>query len=314
MLRTASTSVPASDVRSSSPRSAKVTNVTPARSATAGSMSWGRARSTRAIGPGAAATAARLTSTPFAPAQATTTSASATSPATALSGAQRAAYSAARRSARSGVRLTTTTSPAPRRTTVATVSAAMAPAPTTTTRRPVRSGQRAVESGRDQGRRRAVDAGLGMGALADPQGLLEEGVEHRADGALLLPEAEGVAGLAEDLRLADGHRVQSGGHAEEVGHRAVVVVDVEVRRRGRRRCRSPVRAGAPRCPRRCRGSGRPRRRSRAGCRWRPRSPRRRGGSRARPRSASRRHRCRRSPARAARSARTGARCRRRGPS
>ena len=86
-----------------------------------------------------------------------------------------------------------------------------------------------VERGRDEGRGRAVDAGLGVGPLADPEGLLEQGVEGRADRPELLAEAERVAGLAEDLGLADGHRVEPGGDLEEMRHSAVVVVDVEVR-------------------------------------------------------------------------------------
>ena len=229
MVRTASTSAPASDSWRSPARSARVTRVTPGRSTTDGSMSWGRARSTMASGPGAAATASRLIRTPEAPAQAMTTSASAISASRALSGAQRAAYSPASRSARSGVRLTTTTSPAPRRTTVAMARPAIAPAPTTTTRRPRHVVGGAVERGGDEGRGGPVDVGLGVGALADAQRLLEEGVEGRADGAELLAEAERVAGLAEDLGLADGHRVEAGRDLEEVGDGAVVVVDVEVR-------------------------------------------------------------------------------------
>ena len=74
-----------------------------------------------------------------------------------------------------------------------------------------------------------VDVGLGVRPLADPQRLLEQGVQGGADRAELLADAERVAGLAEDLRLADHHRVQPGGDVEEVGHGPVVVVDVEVR-------------------------------------------------------------------------------------
>ena len=87
---------------------------------------------------------------------------------------------------------------------------------------------RPVEGGGDERRRRAVDAGLGVGALADAQGLLEQGVEGRAHRAQLLAAAERVAGLAEDLGLADGHRVEPGRDLEQVGDGAVVVVDVEV--------------------------------------------------------------------------------------
>ena len=87
----------------------------------------------------------------------------------------------------------------------------------------------ALEGGADQRRGGAVDVGLGVGPLADAQRLLEEGVEGRADGAVLLADAQRLAGLAEDLALADDHRVESGGDLEEVRDGALVVVDVEVR-------------------------------------------------------------------------------------
>ena len=87
----------------------------------------------------------------------------------------------------------------------------------------------ALQRGTDQGGGGAIDRRLGVRTLADPQRLLEEGVEGRADAAVLLALAQRLAGLAEDLSLADHHRVETGGHLEEVGDRAVVVVDVEVR-------------------------------------------------------------------------------------
>ena len=52
--------------------------------------------------------------------------------------------------------------------------------------------------------------------------------EQLARRALLLGELPRVAHLAEDLALADDHRVEPGGDAEEVRDRAVVVVRVEV--------------------------------------------------------------------------------------
>ena len=152
--------------------------------------------------------------------------------------AARPPYCSASRAALACVRLRTTRSPTPRRGRVATASDAIAPAPTTT-RAPARRAaptccSARVERDRDQRRRGAVDVGLGVGALGDAERLLERGVERRADRAELLAEAERLAGLAEDLALADDHRVEPGGDVEEVRDRAVVVVDVEVRDRPRR--------------------------------------------------------------------------------
>ena len=86
-----------------------------------------------------------------------------------------------------------------------------------------------VERGGDERGRGQVDVGLGVRALAHPQRLLEEHVQSGADRAALLPEAQRVAGLAQDLALTDDHRVEAGGDVEEMGDRTVVVVHVEVR-------------------------------------------------------------------------------------
>ena len=160
-----------------------------------------------------------------------------------------------RRTARRGgaalaaVRLATTTSAAPSRRTVATARPAIEPAPTTSD---ALAGERADVGGRP-GRARATTrdgAARSMSvsacdALADAQRLLEQHVEGRADGAALLAEPQRLAGLAEDLALADDHRVEAGGDLEEVGDGAVVVVDVEVRharpRGPRRRARTSSR-------------------------------------------------------------------------
>ena len=68
-----------------------------------------------------------------------------------------------------------------------------------------------------------------MRPLADPQRLLEQRVEGRADVRRDVWRARRArAHLAEDLGLADGHRVQPAGDREDVRDGAVLVVDVEV--------------------------------------------------------------------------------------
>ena len=73
-----------------------------------------------------------------------------------------------------------------------------------------------------------VDVGLGVGPLADPQGLLEERVERLAHLAVELGRGEGVAHLAEHLGLTDGHRVEAAGDGEGVRDSPLVVAHVEV--------------------------------------------------------------------------------------
>ena len=233
--RTASTSAPTSESRRSSARSANVTIVTYGSSRTPGSTSWGRARSITPRGAPSARTVSVVSKTPTEPVQAITRSAPTSSSARSARAAARTPYSLASRAARSGVRLTTMTSArAPTHEGGRGQSRDRAgsdddrPAPVDGATR----GRDAVEGGRDQGRRRLVDAGLGMGSLADAQGLLEQGVEGRADGAGVLPHGQGFPGLAEDLGLAHRHRVEPRDDLEEVGDGAVVVVDVEVRQQG----------------------------------------------------------------------------------
>ena len=87
------------------------------------------------------------------------------------------------------------------------------------------------------------DARLGAHALGGREGALEEPAEDRAGGAALDRGAVRVLHLAEDLRLADHHRVERGRDAEHVAHRLGVAVLVE--RGARARAPSPA---APRRP------------------------------------------------------------------
>jgi hypothetical protein len=76
----------------------------------------------------------------------------------------------------------------------------------------------------------AIDAGLGVRALADAQRLLHQLVQQPTDALRLDGRLVCLAQLAEDLRLADHHRIETGGDPEGVVDRGLVVVDVEVRR------------------------------------------------------------------------------------
>ena len=84
------------------------------------------------------------------------------------------------------------------------------------------------------GRATPVDVGLGVRPLADPQRLLEERVEGRPDWCRLLAHAQRLADLAEDLALADHHRVEPGGDVKGA------------RRRRPRSARRGGRGGRPR--------------------------------------------------------------------
>ena len=69
---------------------------------------------------------------------------------------------------------------------------------------------------------------LGVHPLADPQRLLGELVQGAPDGAGLVGGGVRGAQLAEDLGLADDHRVEPGGHREQVLHGRAGVVHVDV--------------------------------------------------------------------------------------
>ena len=93
--------------------------------------------------------------------------------------------------------------------------------------------ERAEPAGRQRHRRRrhrhrvAADGGLGAGALAHLDRVAERAREQRSARLLMLGRLPRLAHLAEDLALADDHRVEAGGDAEEVRDRGVVVVRVD---------------------------------------------------------------------------------------
>ena len=176
------------------------------------------------------------------------------------------------------VRLMTTSSRAPARETVVAARPLIDPAPDDEDPACRRAGRACARRARARPRTRehadAVDAGLGVGALADAQGLLEQRAQRAAGLAVGLGRAQGVAQLAEDLALADGHRVQAAGDREGVGDRAVLVVHVEVLAQVGERHAGGRRERVADLGRRHRGTSPRRRRPRPGCRWPGRPPRR----------------------------------------
>ena len=75
----------------------------------------------------------------------------------------------------------------------------------------------------------AADVGLRADLLGDRERVREQRVQRRPDGLARLRQREGVLHLTEDLRLADHHRIETGGHAEGVADRIPIDVRVEAR-------------------------------------------------------------------------------------
>ena len=72
------------------------------------------------------------------------------------------------------------------------------------------------------------DAGFGAGTFPRLDGMTEQLRQELRGGAFVHRRFPCVTDLAEDLALADDHRVEAGCNGEEVRHRRVVVVRVEV--------------------------------------------------------------------------------------
>ena len=125
----------------------------------------------------------------------------------------------------------------PRSTSARAVSSPVSPAPTITTRRPRQVAERLpreLHGDRAAPRRSPrADRGLGAHALAGGERLAEEPVHDRARGALDERQLVGALHLTLDLGLADDHRVEARGHAEQVPGGVVVAQRVQVRRPAR---------------------------------------------------------------------------------
>ena len=78
-----------------------------------------------------------------------------------------------------------------------------------------------------------ADVGPGAHLLRHRKRGLEQLVQHRAECAGVLGGFHRVLHLAEDLRLADHHRIEPARHAEGVGHRALARQRIKERLQGR---------------------------------------------------------------------------------
>ena len=83
----------------------------------------------------------------------------------------------------------------------------------------------ARESGLDEPGAHVVEVGVGVRVLGDTEGARSKRDERSAGASGVLARLEGRAQLTEDLRLADGDRLETAGDGEQVRHRGVVVTN-----------------------------------------------------------------------------------------
>ncbi len=72
-----------------------------------------------------------------------------------------------------------------------------------------------------------ADAGIRAHALGHRKGVLQQTLHRRAQHLCVARLLVGVLHLAEDLRLAQHHRVQPGGDAEHMANGRVFVVAIQ---------------------------------------------------------------------------------------
>ena len=134
--------------------------------------------------------------------------------------------------ARSWLRLATTTVRAPARAAVVAASAPMPPAPTTSTERspsaPSSASARASPACTSEPLTRSIEVSV-CTRLATRSACWSTAFRAGPTWPSRWARAERAAHLAEDLRLADGHRVQARGHREDVRDAALLVVHEQVR-------------------------------------------------------------------------------------
>ena len=226
------------------------TTVTPGRSAAPASTSRGRARSSRTSPApgrsrraGASRTMSAVITVPGAPVQEMTRSAAAIRAGRSVRSAGVPGHGGRPAAGRGrGCGWRPRWRPRPARAAPATASALIEPAPTTSTERPGQHLLRPSADGPPSGRRAAA-ARPTLSRLAPARSMPVSACARlpvrsasapssdRARSSVPCSRASGqrLPDLAEDLALADDHRVQAAGHREQVLHGAVLVVHVQVR-------------------------------------------------------------------------------------
>jgi hypothetical protein len=61
-----------------------------------------------------------------------------------------------------------------------------------------------------------------MDPLANPDRLLEQGIENRADSLVILAQRQGVLDLPENLALSDDKRIQTRCDRKSMGDRSLI--------------------------------------------------------------------------------------------
>ncbi len=93
---------------------------------------------------------------------------------------------------------------------------------------------RQLDGHRGDGNRVRANFSFGADLFGGGKGALQQVFELAADGARSAGHGESLFHLAQNLRLAHHHRVQAGGHAEQMANGVLVAVLIEVRRENRR--------------------------------------------------------------------------------
>src|SRR5262249_33433706 len=77
--------------------------------------------------------------------------------------------------------------------------------------------------------RAAGDAGFVSDSFSDAERVMDQTIQHPTDCSRFNSECVGMTNLAQDLRLADDHRIERRSDAEQVSHGFFIGVAIEMR-------------------------------------------------------------------------------------